>query len=108
RAGDRPMRRPSTPSGDVRIDRVGARALLGDDLLAIDRHVVGGLDPDPHRAAVDLHDRDPDILAHLKPLTELPAQDQHGSLLLETSVRSARPRSSARSPASSDLLILVL
>src|SRR3954449_3871670 len=92
---------PVAASGQLGAQRVVARALAlageGDDLLAIDRDVVGGLDPDPHRVAIDLHDRDPDLRAQLEPLTELPAQDQHGLLLLESTLGKARPRSASGS-----------
>src|SRR5262249_3621966 len=71
-----------------------ARVFQREDLLAIDGHVVGGLDPDAYRVAIDLHDRDPHILTHLEPLTELPAQDQHGLLLLEIRLTIGPPASS--------------
>jgi hypothetical protein len=74
-----------TASGHIGIDGVVKLAVVlqREDLLAVNRHIIGRLDPDPHRVAVDLHDRDPDLVAYLEPLTELPAQDQHGLLLLE-------------------------
>jgi hypothetical protein len=69
-----------------------AGVFLGEDFLAIHGHVGGGLDANPHRVAVDLHDRDPDLVAHLEPLTELPAQDQHGLLLLENRLATGPTR----------------
>jgi hypothetical protein len=33
------------------------------------------MNPDPHRVAVDLHDRDAHVRADVKTLAELPAQD---------------------------------
>jgi type II secretory pathway pseudopilin PulG len=53
----------------------------GDDLFAVDRQAAWGLNADPDGLLVDLHDRDADVPSNLKPLTELPAQNQHGSLL---------------------------
>src|SRR5580704_11808861 len=48
------------------------------NLLADDQYVARGLDADPDRVAVDLDDRDGHFGSDLEPLTELPAQDQHG------------------------------
>ena len=61
----------SKSKGGRMIDEAGSGELhreagqplaVGDgDLLAVDLDVVGGLDPDPDRVPVDLHDRDPDV-----------------------------------------------
>ena len=55
----------------------------GGDLFAVDVEVVGGFDADADGVAVDLDDGDADVLTDLEPLTELPAQNQPGSLLLD-------------------------
>ena len=63
-------------SSSSRLVRTGlGLGQLEGDLLALDRNLVGRLDPDPDRVAVDLDDRDADIRADVKTLAELPAQD---------------------------------
>src|SRR5271157_318365 len=71
------------------------RALAGtlrSDLLAVDRNVVGSFDTDTNLVAVDLDHRDDDVVTDHDLLTQLPAQNQHGSLpvVVKTSIESLK------------------
>ena len=48
-----------------------------NDLFSVDQDIIGSFNPNPDRISIDLYDRNPYLLTHLKSLTELPAQDQH-------------------------------
>jgi len=61
-------------SGGPEFERAILRE-LEHDLLALNRHVIGGFDSDSDRVAVDLDDGDADLRADMKTLAELPAQD---------------------------------
>ena len=77
RHGTRSSRRASHKSllsGGPELERTILRK-LEHDLLALNRHVIGGFDSDPDRVAVDLDDGDADLRADMKTLAELPAQD---------------------------------
>jgi hypothetical protein len=64
----------SVPSDGPELERTILRK-LEHDLLTLNRHVIGGLDSDPDRVAVDLDDGDANLRADMKTLAELPAQD---------------------------------
>src|SRR5271157_3042188 len=73
------------------------RALAGtlrSDLLAVDRNVMGSFDTDANLVAVDLDHRDDDVVTDHDFLTQLPAQNQHGSLpvVVKTSSESLKIR----------------
>jgi hypothetical protein len=71
--------------------------LIKTDLSPLDGNLVWGIDPDPYRVVVDLHDRDPNAFPDVKTLAKLPAQYQHDSLLLES--RTRRPGIVALEPS---------
>jgi hypothetical protein len=53
----------------------------GQQLLPVDRDLPGGGDADADLVAVDVDDRDPDVVADADLLTDLAGQDEHGHLL---------------------------
>src|SRR5262249_16103588 len=61
--------------------------LVEGDLAPLDGHLIGRFDADPDRLVVDLHDGDPDALSDVETLPQLPARDQHDSLLSESGPR---------------------
>jgi hypothetical protein len=56
-----------------------------NDLFAPDQHVGRGFNANTNGISIDFYNRDANILADLKPLTEPPAQDQHGAISLNNS-----------------------
>jgi hypothetical protein len=46
-----------------------------EDLLAVDRDLLGGLDPDPHLVALDPHHGEDDVVGDVDLLADLPGQD---------------------------------
>jgi hypothetical protein len=65
---------PPKSSGGSDFERDGFRQ-LEENLLALNGHLAGSFDPDPHRAAVDLDNGNADFRPNMKTLTELPAQN---------------------------------
>src|SRR5262245_6803138 len=51
-------------------------------LLAVDGHIARRLDPQADLAAIDVHDRDADVVPDVNLLSQFPAQDQHLATLL--------------------------
>jgi hypothetical protein len=67
--------------GDGRVGRLGVgRRVRGladplEDLLAVDRDLLGGLDPDPHLVALDPDHGEDDVVGDVDLLAGLPSQD---------------------------------
>jgi hypothetical protein len=71
--------------GRIRGDGRGGRRGVGrrvqvlldlvEDLLAMDRDLLGGLDPDPHLVALDPHHGEDDVVGDVDLLAGLPRQD---------------------------------
>src|SRR6476620_10069959 len=79
------LRRPSGEGGQGP-GRGGGGRLVGlleleVDLLAVDVHVAGGLDPDPHVVTVDLEHRDDDVVTDDEALLRATAEHQHARVL---------------------------
>ena len=56
------------------------RQTLWGDLFAVDRYIAGGFNSDADLIAVDLHNRDNDVVTDDDLLAQLPAKNQHGDL----------------------------
>jgi hypothetical protein len=69
-------------------DRLGSfdlRQTLRRDLFTVDRYIAGGFNSNPNLIAVDLYNRDNDIVTDDDLLTQLPAKNQHGDLPVDLS-----------------------
>src|SRR5689334_13803908 len=58
--------------------RLDARGVQREQLLPVDGHVPGGLDPQPDLAAVDVHHGDADVFADVNLFAQFAAEYQHG------------------------------
>jgi hypothetical protein len=70
---------------NIAAPRLGGHSLRRN-LFAKNRNVAGRLDANANLIAIDLHYRDPNIVADHDLLTQLPAQNQHGHLPVDESI----------------------
>jgi hypothetical protein len=78
------MRTGAKQSGDgwqVLLPFDGLLLVQGKELLAIDRHVARGFDTEANLTAIDVHDRDTDVVADKNLLPELTTEYEHGAIL---------------------------